>query len=369
MRIVNFLPHYPSLEGISVIIREVTRHLRALGVDAEILTYNEEQPHPRHVNSIPNRFALRPFGSPPAGVRECILERRPDLVVVHAVFNRENPPMTRLLRRIGIPFVFVPHGAYSPNLMHKRRVLKAIYLRLIEKPFVLNGARAIQVQDDDQVHFLSEFGVSRPTFNVPNGFDPESVPDDLEQPSDDMVRILYLGRIERIQKGLDLLIEAAALLSDLPNWSIRLVGPDQGDASLIERQISELNLSDRIRWSGPFDGNIYRLIAEYDALVLPSRFEGFPMVALEAMAVGRALLLTEGCGGIVPHVRAANAGLVVQTSGSAISAGLKTLIENNELRLAMGERGSRYAHENLTWEPIVEALLDNYRRLVLNPDL
>jgi glycosyltransferase involved in cell wall biosynthesis len=99
------------------------------------------------------------------------------------------------------------------------------------------------------------------------------------------LRILILGRLDAHQKGLDLLLDfldAHAALD--PPWSIDLVG-DGSYADEIARRRQASPVLARVLsvrpWSDPVQA-----MGEHDLLLLPSRYEGVPLVMLEAMALG-----------------------------------------------------------------------------------
>jgi glycosyltransferase involved in cell wall biosynthesis len=101
----------------------------------------------------------------------------------------------------------------------------------------------------------------------------------------DEVAIVYVGRLVR-EKRVDLLITAfATLLRDRPVSRLFIAGEGPEDKPL-RQQAARLGLSS-VQFLGllPKDG-IYRLLRAADCLVLPSFFEAFPMVVLEALACG-----------------------------------------------------------------------------------
>lgn len=99
-------------------------------------------------------------------------------------------------------------------------------------------------------------------------------------------QLLYLGRLELEPKGLDLLVEATRRLGDLPGLRVLVAGDGPHRAEL-EHLVVRSGQSGRIVLVGRVEGaNKARLLATSCAVVVPSRYESFGMVAAEAMAAG-----------------------------------------------------------------------------------
>jgi glycosyltransferase involved in cell wall biosynthesis len=105
------------------------------------------------------------------------------------------------------------------------------------------------------------------------------------------INLVAIGRFESV-KGFDLLARALAWLDRRLCLTIIGGGPDREP---FERLVSELGLKDRIRMVG-YQLNPYPFIAQADALVLPSRSEGFPNVVLEALSLGVPVVCTPVAG-------------------------------------------------------------------------
>lgn len=98
--------------------------------------------------------------------------------------------------------------------------------------------------------------------------------------------ILYLGRLDIGQKGLDLLLKAYSKVSDRINYPLYIAGYGS-DEEKIEQFIKKLNLKKKVKIVGPFFGEKKkRLLSAAVFAVIPSRYEGFCLVALEALASG-----------------------------------------------------------------------------------
>lgn len=118
-------------------------------------------------------------------------------------------------------------------------------------------------------------------------------------------RFVAVGRLAR-QKGYDRFFEAlAASAADL---HVTIFG-DGEERGALTRLIRDLNLTNRVALAG-FDPNPAPWVAGADALVLPSRWEGLPNVALEALACGTPVIATPEAGDIENIASLAQAGTV-----------------------------------------------------------
>jgi glycosyltransferase involved in cell wall biosynthesis len=107
------------------------------------------------------------------------------------------------------------------------------------------------------------------------------------------VRLVAAGRLTR-QKGFDRLIELLPQLDD--DVHLTLLG-DGVDRAALEQRVHELGLEPKVSIPGFID-EPWPWFAGADAFVLPSRWEGMPNVALEALAVGTPVIATSEAGGI-----------------------------------------------------------------------
>ena len=113
-------------------------------------------------------------------------------------------------------------------------------------------------------------------------------------------RFVAAGRLTG-QKGFDRLLD---MFAGLPNDSRLTVFGDGPDAAALDRRAARLGLSDRVRFAG-FDPDPWPWYAGADAFLLPSRWEGMPNAALEALALGTPVIATPEAGAIAEVARAA----------------------------------------------------------------
>lgn len=110
-------------------------------------------------------------------------------------------------------------------------------------------------------------------------------------PSGSRPFLLAVGRLNR-QKGFDVLIQAYALVAaEFPDLDLRIAG-DGPEADSLRQLALDAGLGDRVTFMGHVR-NVTDLMTQAFAFVLPSRYEGFPNVLLEALASGAATIATD----------------------------------------------------------------------------
>jgi glycosyltransferase involved in cell wall biosynthesis len=304
------------------------------------------------------------------GLRDFVAnEMQPGLVVLNAIFHTSVYSMSRLLRKHGVPYVAAPHDPYHPSIFNTKRWQKTLYWYLCERP-MLRRAAAVQVLDARHGNYLRAQQVHTPVIEVLNGYTPADVPEESklvwrDGNPDGAVRILFLGRMDRVNKGLDLLLDAfAPIAASSPDVVLTLQGADRsGERAILREQARMLGLTDRVNFLPPdYDNRPADIIAGHDLFVLPSRFEGFGLSAMEAILAGRPVVISD-IAGLAPHVRAASCGVVVEPVVDSIRDGLVSMLHRRNEWRDMALRGRNYILETLDWKRIAAGAISEYRRL------
>ena len=188
--------------------------------------------------------------------------------------------------------------------------------------------------------------------------------------------ILFAGRIEPL-KGIDTLFRAIALLKEqadplFDNLCVIVIGGDpseQGrrdneEMARLHELRSELGLNDLITFLGARDQETLQFYyAAADCLVMPSHYESFGMVALEAMACGTPVIASD-VGGLSQLVQHNRTGLRVPSKDPlALANAARRLLSDEALRRSMGHRAACVA-EDYSWVKIVDRLIAVYEELV-----
>jgi glycosyltransferase involved in cell wall biosynthesis len=105
---------------------------------------------------------------------------------------------------------------------------------------------------------------------------------------------LLMGRAGNPQKGFDIFLEALAL-RPIPGWKFRIVGPC-ADTDPLLRELVERHHLQAVVALLPVSSDPCGCIRQCSCVIMPSRYEALPMVALEALAMGRPLLASDADG-------------------------------------------------------------------------
>lgn len=209
---------------------------------------------------------------------------RPDIVHAHSFGAGVSTRIVHWFRRPRM--IFCPHG-WAFNIPLGRGVRRIIVA--IERVLALRTDRILLISNHEQ---KSAEAVGMPAdklVTIPNAIATEP-PAIAAAPWDDArIKLLFVGRFDR-QKGLDLLIDAIRPLGH--KFALRVVGsPVVGKPANFG---PSLDFVDFIGWR-PRDGVSGEMKAA-DAVVIPSRWEGFGLVATEAMRLGKPVIASDAGG-------------------------------------------------------------------------
>ncbi|MCY3919021.1 MAG: glycosyltransferase [Chloroflexi bacterium] len=177
---------------------------------------------------------------------------------------------------------------------------------------------------------------------------------------------LFVGRLERL-KGVDILVRAAALADVEPALSVVIVGGDAADAAerarlrgLAEGQ----GIGDRVHFLDAVDRD---MLAQYyraaDVCVVPSYYESFGLVAVEALACGTPVIATR-VGGLQYTVRDGQTGhLISWRCPEPFAERLEALLANDDLRARFAAAAADSV-QRFDWNVVTEQIVDVYEDLL-----
>jgi glycosyltransferase involved in cell wall biosynthesis len=239
-----------------------------------------------------------------------------------------------------------------PELMGAR---DRFFFRTFVRPSVRRAARVLTGSEWTKRDLVERYRVPADRVVItPYGVDPSFGPDG--PAPDGAPYALFVGGLEPRKNPLAALEAVARANADL---RLVVVGPDKGGRGEMDRAISRLGLNGRVELRGHVDREelaaLYRGAA---CLVFPSRYEGFGLPVVEAMASGTPVIATTA--GSVPEVAGDAAILVDPGDPAAMAGGIeRALADRERLRAAGLERARTYA-----WGETARRTLEVYRELL-----
>lgn len=175
-------------------------------------------------------------------------------------------------------------------------------------------------------------------------YNPVAVPQSVyDRTNLDKITFLFLGKINQ-RKGIFDLLHALAMLPSVTRNKIRAILAGSGEIEKAEALAKELNIESLVEFPGWV--NIKQrddFLAQANVFVLPSYNEGLPMALLEAMSWGLPVVTTP-VGGITEVVTHYKTGLLVQPGSiQELAASMQILIDNESLRLSLGNAARKQA--------------------------
>ncbi len=282
--------------GGSLRNREINRRLVARGHEVEVLaaayrgcrSRNEDGVRYRHLG-LPRGYvaSLMTYQAAlPAAAALAIGRLRPDLVVEEFAPPTTSVAVGHWTRR---PTVGMVQGYFAREKARQYKLPLRPMLAL-ERWGTRSHRHLIAVSDD----LARRLRAAAPTASVTvvaNGVDHVAVTAALAAPDEcppaDRSELVFLGRLEFDQKGVDLLLRAfAEIVRRRPTTRLTIAG-DGKDARRVAQMVAELGLETHVRLAGRVTGTQkWRMLAAAAVVLVPSRYETFGITALEAMACG-----------------------------------------------------------------------------------
>jgi len=383
VKVAHVLLRFDAPGGVETNVREVTRRLRDAGEEVEVYAsdlYDESSWERRSnyapvVDGVPvHRFPVRkrlvPGLTMPmmVGLMDALSESGADVIHAHSHRYGHVLEAAAVADRLDIPLVVSTH--YHPA-DRREPTWKRGLLRIQDTVFGMTAyrvARALVVQTDREAEMVGEFaprkklrtiapGIDLSSWTIPEADRPEGVdlPDQY---------FLFVGRLAS-NKGLPTLLDALAALEPRSRIPLVLMGRDWGARPALEAQARALGIADQLRFlefvARP---SSYRaVVRRARALVLPSEFEAFGLVLLEAMAAGTPIVAT-AVGGVPDVLDDGRAGRLVPYGDSvALARALRSVAEDAGETERLRSVASRRV-QGFDWSVTVDRHRALYRELL-----
>lgn len=275
-----------------------------------------------------------------------------DILVLHNVFNAEHlqdkrPFFIKSLRWLNPVFSF---RIVRERLMLGRKnnfAISAVSYRTMQeaKPYIANDPLLVTINNGvNPVKFFPTGCADRNNRRLSDGLYGQFV-------------LLFVGH-EFERKGLDILISALSLLPEKVH--LRIIGGRLSNQLKFEK----LSIESGVRQRVDFLGTCLNTLEHYrmaDVFVLPSAYEAWALVGLEAMACGTPVLMTSA-GGVSEYLEDGRNGFVIERTPEDIAEKVRILMDDPDLMQRM-RKNARETALRYSWESVAERYLGLIRRV------
>jgi glycosyltransferase involved in cell wall biosynthesis len=232
--------------------------------------------------------------------------------------------------------------------------MQAFVARRLDAVFTSSEVSGLQIARDFGVH-------PDRLHNVHNGLDVEIFCPDPNVPKKER-GLLCVGRSTDPNKGIRTLIRA---LGRLPaSVSLTLVDDNSPD-NQVRQWAREVGVLDRLHLTGRVDSSeLVRLYREAGVVVVPSRYEGFGLPAVEAMACGTPVVATRA-GALTEVMERTRGGFLSERDDPAsLASAILRLLENREARQRIAEQARQRVVDSYSWPRVAAATADVYAEVI-----
>jgi glycosyltransferase involved in cell wall biosynthesis len=298
--------------------------------------------------------------------------RKADGVHIHGLWERHSIAAVRAARAARKPYVLSAHGMLEPWALRNKRWKKIVYSWLVERSNV-SGAACLHALTRAEAENYRNYGAKNPIAVIPNGV---HVPEDTtaaaflaRYPALEQKRcVLFLGRIH-YKKGLNLLVQAWKQVAARDGDAhLVLAGPDfENTRASVERTVAELGLAGCVTFTGMLSGELkWSAIQASEIFVLPSYSEGFSVSVLEAMGMGKPVVVTRQCN--VPEVSLHGCGWVIEPDAGQLASSIGEYLRMPASRVrTLGANGRSLVAGSYNWTVIGERMRTVYEWVLGGP--
>ncbi len=376
--------------GMNVYVRETARELSRMGAHVDVFTRSQNPSIPRVVDMgqgarvihltagpeapMPREAIHRHLDQFVAGVEAFRWDEGLDYDLIHAHYWLSGVAGLALREAWGVPVVQMFHTlGRLKNSVARTTAEVEPELRISEESRIVDAVdRIVAANVVERAHLVWYYGAPAERVAViPCGVDTEMFQPMARTTAKDLLELgpepllLYVGRLQPI-KGLETLLQAMTRLDG--STRLLIIGgdqdePDNGHAAHLRERVAALGLARRVRFLGTQPQRRLRLFyAAAEATVMPSSYESFGMVALEAMACGSPVVASR-VGGLTTTIKDGVTGhLVPEGDPAALASHLDRLLRDRHERDRLGAEAVRWAAEH-RWPCVAEAVCRLYSEL------
>ncbi len=388
--------------GMNVYVRDLSRELGRRGIYVDVFTRSQNPAVPRVSNALGQRCRTihLPAGPEKPYDKNLVFDHLPQFVegvknfvqeegiaydLIHSHYWLSGWVARELRKSWGVPVIHMFHtlGHLKNTVAQRREEMEATRRIEMETEIMAFADRIVAATTMERDRMIQLYGADPAKISViPCGVDlslfhpiPMKEARQRLDICDRKHMVLFVGRIERL-KGIDTLLEAMAIVvQDFPNWKeeicVCIVGGDTSeDSKVVDKEMerlkdlrAKLGIADLVTFLGAqAQDTLPDYYSAADVVVMPSYYESFGMVALEAMACGTPVIASQ-VGGLSFTVQDGITGfLVPERDPTALAEKITLLLKDQALRNRLGAQGIEWARQH-TWARVADQILSLYSEL------
>jgi glycosyltransferase involved in cell wall biosynthesis len=304
-----------------------------------------------------------------------------EIVHIHMLFLWPTTVASFWCRKRRVPYIVHTAGLLDPVCIRKKYERKSISIASrLKKNFYLATLGRVELGRASAIHFTSETEMREavlphtrtPGLVVPFGVDPfkdantnwNLIREKFPELCDRKI-VLFMSRLDP-KKGIICLMKAAAeLLKRRDDFVIAVAGQGERGYELELRRLSaKLGIERQIVFTGTVTGQIkHSLLQCAELFVLPSYHENFGVAAVEAMAAGLPIIISNRVN-IHAEVDRAGAGLVVDLDSNELAHAVSILLDDDAKRRSMGQLGQSLVESSFTWNKVAAMTVSMYETVI-----
>jgi glycosyltransferase involved in cell wall biosynthesis len=292
------------------------------------------------------------------GLHRWLHREAPTADVVHIHMGRDliTLPSASIAQHHGVPYVLQTHGM----IVSSTNMLAGPVDALWTKSALRNASRVFHLTPEEEAGLREVGGPQVRLEDLGNGVPLPQCRDTEERG----IEVLFLARLHLRKRPLFFVELAKKLHSRFPHVRFSLVGPDEGQGKDVLAAIADAGMAKTIAWEGPIAPDaVTERLSKCSIYVLPSINEPFPMSVLEAMAMGKPVVVSDSCG-IAEVISEAQAGFAVDETVESLTDAVAKLLASSSLRREAGEKAHLLAQQRFGMAPVVKQLTQTYEDVI-----
>ncbi len=278
-----------------------------------------------------------------------------DVIHVHLFPADIFVALSSLFLSKNINYVFTEHNTY--NRRRSRKVFK-----ILDKFTYSRYSKIICISNQTRCSLINWIPiVKKKTVVIPNGI---SIPDFVDfKFSEIYYDVLFVGGLSR-QKGVNFLLEAISILKEKYNRYLKVAIVGDGPLKDELRKLCvKLKINNQVEFLG-IQKNVNNFMRSSKVFVLPSRWEGFGLVIIEAMS-NMLPVIASNVGGIPEIIENGKDGILLPPEDSeTLAQAINDLLENKELREKLSQAAYKKVKKEFSIKKYSVQILDLYRSLI-----